>query len=149
MRTLSGQVRWIWRPSGKLKLETRLQRRRGEDFDQQGLSLSSAQAVNQTRTSDGLSLLLTHAWSAKLALSLRAAELQRDLVDTTTDAAGAQVTERGQDRSRLLAVGASWTPWRWIQLGCELSRESRRAGGGLSSDFGVTVFSCRGQVTLQ
>lgn len=146
---VTGQVGWIWRPSGKLKLETRLQRRRGEDFDQRGLSLSSAQAVNETRTSDGLSVLLTHAWGAKLELSLRAAELRRDLVDTTSDAAGAQVTERGQDRSRLLAVGARWTPWRWIQLGCELSRESRRASGGLSSDFGVNVFSCNGQVTLQ
>lgn len=145
---VTGEASWTWRPTGKLTIDTRLQRDRGEEFNLKDATLAS-QTVDYSRTSNGLSALAVYALSAKIGLTARAATIHRNLIDTKTDATGTPTTREGRDRTQLLSLGARWNPTRAAEFSCEAARESRHASGDLTSDFSVNSFTCRAALMLR
>lgn len=145
---VTGQIGWTWRPSGKLRLETRWLRDRGQDSEPADF-VASGRIVDTSRVSDSLSLALNYAWTAKVSLSAAGRTTRRELVDTRPlGAAGTQVRS-GSDHTDSWQLAARWTPTRAITLGCDVGRERRSADGPLSSDYAVTTAGCFGQMLLQ
>jgi hypothetical protein len=144
---VTGLLRWEWQPTGKLRLNTQLTR----DPSQASYFFSSAvpnSTVENSRLATTLRLRTDYEASAKIALNSTLSYGRRSLVRTLPAAAGG--TElTGNDRSSGLGFGASWTPVRSLQFGCDLAQERRSSDSTLSSNFSDTTVSCFGQVTLQ
>lgn len=144
----TGQLAWIWRPTGKLRTETRLQRDRGQDSVPVGFS-ASGRFADFSRASDTLSVAAHYELSAKVSLSAALTTSRRDLVDSRLDLLGNPVVRSGSDRSSIWQAGARWLPTRALTLGCDYSHERRRTDSTLSSDYSVSTLGCFGQMLLQ
>lgn len=151
---LTGELTWNWRPTAKLKLDTRLARDRGQESASLGFfvtntgQLASGRFADFSRSSTSLATTLQYALSAKLSLMASATFIDRDLRDTRQDLFG-QITNRsGRDRMRQFALGARWQATRSIVLGCEVSSERREANSELSSDMSNQTRGCFGQVGI-
>lgn len=145
---VTGALNWVWRPTGKLRLTTQLTRDPGQDSYFLDNRVSDA-TVEYSRLSTAVRLRTDYAVSAKVAAYVSAARVQRSLARTLPALPGLDPRVRGSDHSTLLALGATWTPQRWLQLGCDLSRERRRGEQPLSNDYSTGSVGCSAQVTLQ
>ncbi len=145
---LTGSATWIWRPSAKLRWETRLARDRGQDASAL-LFPGSGRFADFSRTTASLSAGVSYEWSTKLRLSAGLGHARRGLADTRQDLLGQTRVRNGDDRTTFAAVGLRWLPWRSVTLGCDLGREQRRHQGELSTDYRASTFGCFGQFILQ
>ncbi|MFY9509387.1 MAG: hypothetical protein WAQ05_00250 [Rubrivivax sp.] len=145
---VTGQLRWDWRPTGRLRLDTRLTR----DPSQSSYFFDSPRAADSTveysRVTTGLRLRADYEVSAKVLLNTSLAVERRSLARTLPTITGAEPLT-GNDRNTRFALGATWTPSRALLFGCDLSQDRRRGDGVLSIDFSATTTSCYAQVTLQ
>lgn len=145
---ITGSLGWIWRPTGKLRMESRLTRDRGQD----GSALyfaSSGRYADFSRHSTALSLAAGYEVSSKITLTAGALIGWRDLVDTRTDLAGTPIVRQGSDRTSVVSLSARWTPQRSLTLGCDSAWEQRHHSGPLSTDYSVNTISCFGQFVLR
>lgn len=153
---VSGDLRWTWTPSGKLRLETRLAREVGEDgaFATVGeaagpfvFNVPATFAYN--RVANSLRLGANWQPTAKIGVEASVRAVRRSLVNTVVTASGNTRSASGSDRTTVAALGVNWAPLRSVGTGCNVSRETRRGDAGVSSDLGSTVTGCYVQFVLQ
>lgn len=145
----TGSVRWQWKPTGKLTLNTSLSRDTGEeitfiDTANEGVSASDS----FTRATTFLRVTADYAVTAKIALNLGGSTARRSLVDTFSFGS-INLPREGHDTTNTFNFGARWTPTRSLQLNCDVTRNHRNADGLLSDTFSITVYGCSGQFVLQ
>ena len=144
---LTGTLGWAWQPGGKTHLSTRLSRDTGQNFyaitvfGVPGLS-DYSQVVNTFRVQADYDV------TAKITLNVSAQLNQRNIVNTVQNPF-MPIESSGNDRTTLLGLGVRWSPLRSLQFGCDLSQETRRASGQLTSDLDNRAVSCFGQFQLQ
>lgn len=146
--SLTGQVRWDWMATGKLRVSSRLWRDNGQSADVSGLTL-----IDSGRTSTSLSVGADHALTGKVSLNASAEHTRRELTRTRSipvlgiDDGGLSAN----DRTTRLALGARWAPLRAMLVGCDLGREQRSgpADTGLTRPYSANTVSCYGQFTIQ
>ncbi len=156
--SINGSLGWVWRPTGKLTLNTRLAREKGQDnyptfvrvpigfffFD-----LPSVQS--DLRTIDTLRLQADWAATAKVAVSSSVQQTRRD-VDSRTRSVFDGVLRRlaeGTDDTTIVTLGGRWSPQRWSLFGCDLRHETRRATGNVTVGLKGLSLSCYAQATLR
>jgi hypothetical protein len=166
-RSTSGALTWAWQPTGRLRLNTRYGRDDGRDNypstvtefafcqrpgQQPGVcGFEVPITISDRRAIDSLRVQLDWELTAKIALSSSAQYNHRD-VDRERlflNGSTARAAQAGIDNTSILTLSARWAPVRTTQLGCELRREERRAGGTITSGLQGTSFNCYGQFTLQ
>lgn len=135
----SGSIGWLWVPTGKLRVETRLARDTGQDSDVITTAFS--------RTTDRLRVDVGYALSAKVGLNAGATVYRRQL-----DGGGFFFGNlAGSDRGHNFGVGARWAPLRNLTLSCNLDTE-RRGGNSnplLNDRYRASSLGCSGQFVLQ
>lgn len=144
---VTGLLRWEWKPTGKLRFDTRLTRDPSQSsyfFD----SSTSDSTVEYSRLTTALRLRADYEVSAKVALNSTLQYSRRSLARTLPTLSGSDELT-GQDRSTTLGFGAGWVPTRSLQFRCDLTQERRSTSSALSSNYSDTTVSCSGQVTLQ
>lgn len=152
---LAGSLAWAWRPTGKLHLDTRIARDRGQESMALGFfvtntgQLASGRFADFSRITTSLGSTLQYELTAKLTLTAGLSLIDRDLRDTRQDLFGQITTLAGRDRTRHYTLGARWQATRGIALGCEVGQERRSANNDLSSDLSNSTSSCFGQIGLQ
>ncbi|MFY7854586.1 MAG: hypothetical protein ACOVQT_00490 [Rubrivivax sp.] len=145
---LTGTATWTWRPTGKLAVQTRLARDRGQESKTLFFP-GSGRVADFSRTTSSVGLTVDWAATAKIAMQLGVLQAERDLADTRQDLFGRPLSLRGQDRTSVVSAGLTWSPQPGLSLGCEVARESRAQQGLLSSDYDLTVGSCRARLNLR
>jgi hypothetical protein len=135
----SGSAGWVWRPGGRLRLNSRISRDTGQDL--------GSVATAFTRTTDQLRVAADYALSAKVALDASAALYRRDVAGTGLFVTGIG----GKDDGRNFSLGARWAPLRSVSTGCSLGLERRGASSNavLNDAYSSRSFSCFGQFVLQ
>jgi hypothetical protein len=135
----SGDVVWIWQPTGRLKFNTRLARDLGQNSD----LATTAYSVS----TDTLRVAAEYEVSAKIAASLALQHYRRNL-----DGSGALVVGvTGSDSGDIWSLGLRWVPLRSVSLGCQISgeRRGRNSNAALVDAYSSNAFSCNGQLVLQ
>ncbi len=149
---LTGELRWVWRPTAKLTLINSLAREAGQDVTNNLASHNLAsfiRATDSSRVSTGLRSRVEYDWSAKVRVSLGASLSQRALVDTSQTFFGSSRVLQGSDHTQEFTLGMVWSPTRHWQLGCDFNQQRRSSNTVLAAPFGVQVFGCNGQFTIQ
>jgi len=152
--SVNGSLGWLWQATGKLRLNSRYTRDKGQDaypssvpffFGPIPVTLFDRRSIDTWRVQSDLNV------SAKVALSASAQVASRQLERTTVPrfALLAETTSQGRDRTTLLSLGARWAPTRSALLGCDAGHEKRSASGALTAPLKGSTFSCFGQITLQ
>mgnify|MGYP000844745372 CR=1 FL=1 len=144
---LTGELRWNWQPTGKLRVTTSLLRDTGRDS-----VLNTYQFITGTdisRTSNALSARADYEITGKITGYAGASYAERALVDTTSTALGAQTPREDRDRTTSLNLGLRWAVSRSLLFSCEWSHQKRSAAGVLSVPYGTDVYGCVGQFVLQ
>ena len=140
---LTASLQWNWQPSTKLRLGTQLARDAGLDSSSM---LSGLVRTENNRSSTSLRFSLDYELSAKIALNAALLNTRRELRYTSNLG---QAVE-GHDSNRVLTLGASWTPWRNTQLGCQYSHEERSsASTQFSLPYSANAFGCSAQLMLR
>lgn len=149
--SVGGLAKWNWRPTGKLRFEAALERAPSQDsyfqnyFDFATFSVQ-ATTLEFSRVSTIARVRSDYDFSSKLSFNASLSTVHRSLTQTI-DVNGA--VSSGSETSNLLALGGTWTPLRWLQVGCSLSSERRRGAAPLSSNLSENTVSCYVQGTLQ
>ncbi len=147
---LTGAASWAWQATGKLKLTTHLTRDTGQSAAAVNLGIFGTGVTDYSQTTTALQLRGAYDLSAKIALTSAVAYAHRALVNTQSSTFVAGQSTTGSDNTTTLALGARWTPYRSVQLGCDVSTENRgSSNAALSVPLGASSFSCYGQFTLQ
>jgi len=145
---VTGELGWNWRPTGKLRFDTRLVREPGQDSYFTHAEDNPNETVQTSRISTRVQLRADYAATAKISLNTALRYAHRSL--TRNQPAASELDAlKGTDRTVFLTVGAVWTPTRTSRIGCDLSREQRRGDASLSSDYNANIVGCHGQLTLQ
>ncbi len=135
----TGVLRWRYQPTGKLTFTTQFNRDTGDEsgfINGQGAGTFG----DESRRTNALSLNTAYALSSKIRVDLNLYANRRSLV---------QGAFSGRDSLRNGSLAATYAPWRNVSLSCNVSRDSRRASGQVSFDYGNNSVSCSAQVTLQ
>lgn len=137
---MTAELRGSTQITGKVKLSTRLSRdlsQGNSTFDFQGQTPS----VEFDRVSTAMRLGADYDLSAKIALTAGIDHVRRSFE-------GTRFAINGSDRTTSLSLGARWLPTRAIQVGCNLSHDTRSVSqvGNPYSSNGV---NCYGQFVLQ
>lgn len=140
---LTGTLRWIWRPSGRLTLTTALSRDSGQEagYIRTAADDSTTSATDFSRVTNRVGVSAAYQLTGKIDLVAELSYARRGLVDRVTGVTG-------RDNTSMAALGARWAVTRTIALGCNVSRESRAASGVGSTDFDNDRFGCFGSVTI-
>lgn len=138
----TGSLSWDWRPTGKLRLLSRVSRDSGQDSYFSSSPLGDA-VVDYSRTTTTLGLRADYAASAKIRLSAGVNLARRDLVSTVPADA------RGSENLAELSFGATWEPTRSLVFGCDAGHEKRSVSGTLSLPYTAGRFGCYGQAYLR
>lgn len=143
----TGQLLWTWRPTTRLRLETRLARERGQDSSALYFP-GSGRYADFSRTTTSLGTAIYWQMTAKVQWVAGLAGAERQLVDTRQDLAGATTLRTGDDRTRVGSLGVRWQPLRTVTLGCDATRERRTHAGALSTDYHASTLGCHAQLVL-
>lgn len=152
--SLNGSLGWLWQATGKLRLNSRLTRDKGQDaypssipffFTSIPVTLFDSRVITTARVQADLDV------SAKLALTASAQVAQRNLTRDTVTVFGATSLglNNGQDSTTLLTLGVRWAPLRSTLFGCDAGSERRNATGDLTAPLRGSSLSCYGQITIQ
>lgn len=146
----TGSATWGWKPSGRLKVDTRLSRDIGQSSDAVNLGLFGQGVVDYSRTTTALSVRAEYELSGKVALTSGITYAHRALTDTTSLAGQNLAARSGSDDTTTLSLGGRWQPTRTVQVGCNVSTEQRSSSNQqLSVSLSGNSFSCYGQLVLQ
>ena len=143
---LTGELRWVWRPTAKLTLIHSALREAGQDAAR--TSAAFITSTDSSRVSNTLRSRAEFDLSAKMRLTLGASVSQRALVDSSQTFFGSTLVQSGSDHSRDLTLGLLWTVSRALQLGCDFSQQRRTSNTALAAPFGVQVIGCNGQFVI-
>lgn len=145
---LFGGVSWSWRPTSRLRLQTRWSRDPSQDsyflntfFGRGTLSYDRVATTLQLRTDLDL--------TAKTALYAAWGFTDRSLARTIAIGEGTLEDLRGDDRTRQYALGLRWQPARSVLLGLDFSGEARTRATVLSRPYRASTINAFGQFTLQ
>jgi hypothetical protein len=156
--SISGSLGWNWRATGKLSLNTRLAREKGQDNYPTfvrvplGFFFVDAPAVqSDLRTIDTLRAQLDWAATAKMAVSSSVQLTRRDVASRTRTVFDGVLRGEavGTDETTIMTLGARWAPYRWSLLGCDLRHETRRSSGNVTSGLKGTSLGCYAQATMR
>jgi hypothetical protein len=143
---LTGALRWDWRPTGKLKLATRLVSDTGQDsrFESFGAAPEDTRTSSTSRTTTTLRLNADYEASSKILLTTGVGSAYRDFSSSDS------LRDDGSDLTNSFSLGARWTPLRSVQVGCDLTLEKRSVKGNSNRDaYSADTINCFGQFTIQ
>jgi hypothetical protein len=148
----SGSITWQWQPTGKLGVNTRLARDRGQDNFPTFINTFFGPVplvLSDLHTTESLRVQVDWAVSAKFNLSSSVLQSQRRVERRTLRLADSRLLDRteGSDDTTIVTLGARWTPTLPTLLGCDLRRETRGADGSTTTAFGGTSIGCYAQLT--
>ena len=145
---LFGGVSWSWRPTARLRLQTRWSRDPSQDsyflntlFGRGTLSYDRVATTLQLRSDLDL--------SAKTALYAAWGYTDRSLARSIAIGEGTLEDIRGDDRTRQYALGLRWQAARSVLLGLDFTGEVRGQATALSRPYRATTINAFGQLTLQ
>ena len=145
---LFGGLTWAWRPTARLRLQTRWSRDPSQDsyflntlFGRGTLSYDRVATTVQLRSDLEL--------SAKTSLYAAWGWTDRSLTRSIAVGGGTLDDTRIDDRTRQYALGARWQASRTLLLGLDLSGEGRSRATLLSRPYSATSINAFGQLTLQ
>lgn len=145
---LFGGLTWAWRPTGRLRLQTRWSRDPSQDsyflttlFGRGTLSYDRVATTVQLRSDLEL--------SAKTSLFAAWGWTDRSLTRSIAVGGGTLDDIRIDDRTRQYALGLRWRASRAILLGLDLAGDSRSRATLLSRPYSATSINAFGQLTLQ
>ena len=144
---LTGELRWVWRPTAKLTLINSALREAGQDATRTSAAFISS--TDSSRVTNALRSRAEFDLSAKLRLTLGGSVSRRALVDSSQTFFGSTLVQSGSDRSHDLSLGLLWSVSRALQLGCDFSQERRSSNTALAAPFGVQRVGCNGQFVIQ
>jgi len=139
--SVTGNISWDWRPTGKLALVTSLSRETGEETTFLSFGDTSFNSDN-SRLTTAIQTKLTYAATAKIGLNARIRYADRDLDNINGDG------ETGDDQTTVVALGVQWTPTRILSLSCDAMQEKRRTSGNVSTPYSFNTVGCAAQVVL-
>ncbi len=159
---VNGSLGWQWQPTGKLRLNTRYSRDRGQDaYPSTKLVLIrgfpfpipipvtnfDSRIVDSLRAQAELEVSAKVALTSSLQLTRRA--LTRDPL-AVADKSSQGITN-AHDSTTQFNIGARWALTRAVLLGCDVGNERRTFSGDRELSFNLkdTTLSCFGQLTLQ
>lgn len=137
---MTAELRGSTQITGKVKLSTRLSRdlsQGNSTFDFQGQTPS----VEFDRVSTAMRLGADYDLSAKIALTAGIDHVRRSFE-------GTRFAINGSDRTTSLSLGARWLPTRAIQVGCNLSHDTRSVSQ-VGNPYTSNGVNCYGQFVLQ
>ena len=140
-RGTTGQLSWVYQPTGKLRFTTSFSRDSGAEsgfLNLNGLQLSNV--GDTSRLTNTVTVNSAYSLTSKIQLSAAVLVSNRSLKTNSLD---------GNDTLRTASVGASYAILRNTSLGCNIRRETRSASGQGSYDFRASSVSCSAQITLQ
>ncbi|MDP3083155.1 MAG: hypothetical protein Q8N44_05620 [Rubrivivax sp.] len=145
---VTGAFAWNWRPTGKVRFNTRLSRDIGQDsyFIDRGFFDGT---IDYSRVTTALRARADYDWSAKVSFNAVLGLAHRSLVRTLPTGLGVPTSASGTDRGTTLTLGARWTPTRTTVIGCDASSDERRGNSTLSANLSASSLGCYGQITLQ
>ena len=145
---LFGGVTWSWRPTGRLRVQTRWSRDPSQDsyflntlFGRGTLSYDRVATTVQLRSDLDL--------SAKTSLFAAWGWTDRSLARSIEVGGSALDDLRVDDRTRQWALGLRWQASRSLLMGLDLSGEGRSQATVLSRPYSATSVNAFGQFTLQ
>lgn len=144
---LTGNLRWTYKPTGKLRFITDLTRERGRDAAFNNTGLTSGNTVidqNQSRVATSLQVGALWEATAKIGVTADARYVKRDLTQSINN-----IDTKGKDTTKILGLGLRYEITRNIEASCKVGRESRSASGGISQPYGANFFSCTAQAMLR
>lgn len=175
---VTGQLTWLYRPTGKLLFSTTLLRDTGSESSFQSFTVpatgtgangstgttgtgttgttgtgntgttTTRVSGDDSRLTTSIALGATYAATAKINVSANGNYIHRSLANTRSG-----VSIDGTDDIKALSLGASYAFNRAVQFACSVSRESRSIGGGqsrlLSYPYSANIATCSAQLALQ
>jgi len=150
---LTGAATWRWQPTGKLFVNTTLQRDTDQDSYNQRLlvPVSPTQAESVVVTTDDvnvrtqLRVSLDYAATGKVTATTSASVARRTLSRTNK-----LQDISDSDRTSALSLGGRWAPTRGTQLACQITTEKRNADKGfLTLPYNANIVGCTGQWLLR
>ncbi len=143
---LTGALNWVWKPTGKMTVNTDLVRDDGSNALLYLTAPNNTLLVNQgdySRVTNRLATRLAYQATAKITVNAGLGLAERSLRQQTG------VTVNDSDRTLQASLGVQWAPIRALLLGCDASHEKRSGGGTLSQPYGVNTVGCSAQFVLQ
>lgn len=137
----TGQLSWVYQPTGKLRFTTAFSRDSGAEsgfFNLNGLQLGNI--GDTSRLTNTVTVNSTYNLTAKIQLNAAVLVSNRSLKFGSSE---------GNDTLRTASLGASYAILRNASLGCSVRRETRSASGVGSYDFRDSSVSCSAQISLQ
>jgi hypothetical protein len=145
-----GEVSWVWKPTGKLRLESTVLRDNGDRFTFDRPDAGSTLA-EESRVSTLLRLQASLDVTSKVQLSSALSWAHRQLAEETPIAGGGTSLKEGSDNLTGVRLAAKWQPTRSIELGCRIEAERRSTNTDPTLRRGMTnnTFGCTGQFVIQ
>ena len=141
----TGALSWQWQPTGKIRVNTALQRDIGADTITRFVKIINTLVPtgrgDSSQLTTSLNTRVNYELTGKIALNARLGLTKRNLADVGADP--------GVDGTNTLSLGATWAPTRTLLTGCDLSRERRHSSYAPSLPYHVNTFGCYGQLVLQ
>lgn len=137
----TGQLSWVYQPTGKLRFTTAFSHDSGAEsgfFNVNGQQLSGI--GDNSRLTNTMTLNSTYSLTAKIQINAGLLVSNRSLKTGSLD---------GEDTLRTASLGASYAILRNASLVCSVRRENRSASGVGSYDFRDSSVSCSAQISLQ
>ena len=148
-----GVVQWTWKPTGKLKVVSSLQRSNGQDqsFENQTNGVNSPfNQIDYSNFTNTARVVADYAVSAKVTLDGTLQYARRSLSQTKTPGSGPSVATSGNDNTTLVTLAATWTPTRSSQLGCTVNSQRRTSSYTAGSyPYNASTLGCTAQLTLR
>ena len=145
---LTGNLDWLWRPTGKLRLVTSLTREPSQD----AFFLSTAvgaRPLEYSRVSTALRVGADYAFTERIRLRASLSGTHRELSQSLPVPGGGSFVFNGTDRTVVGGLGATWQPTRLLSLGCDIGHELRRGQAPLSADVTASTLGCQVQLSLE
>jgi len=151
---VTGQLNWVYRPTGKLSFVTTLSRDTGaesgffEYFDAQNQFTKATGATQYNRVTTALSVSANYAVTAKINANALVRNARRSFDGIGAGLLG-PIPFTGSDNLTVMTFGVTYEPTRNWLLGCSASRESRTQNGTGSYAYGSTGASCSAQFVIK
>jgi hypothetical protein len=152
---VTGQVVWNYVPTGKLSFTTTF-------IHDTGFATSFVNLANQgggaavgdnSHLATSIGVSARYAATGKIGLNGGVRYVHRSLRNTIDVGGGNVALVEGSDSIQSEYLGVTYTPLRSLQLGCNISHDSRTVSGGtppsLSYPFSDMTFGCSAQLVLQ
>ncbi len=139
---LTGYANWVYRPTGKLQLNTSISRDTGAENGFLNFNGQQVGGVGDTsRTTETASLDAIYDATAKIRVNANLRLSHRSLAERGLD---------GSDTLHRASIGLTYMPLRNVSATCTVGRDQRSASGApISYSYQANTASCYAQITLQ